>query len=216
MKKLMLIGFLSAGLAGFGVAAWAADLKIATFNLQKAFDSYYKSIQSNLAIRQEVAEVQKEEALRLDSYKKHGEEYRQLIDKANDQAVSAAQREKSQQAAEDKRAELETDKQYLTEFEQKAKLHIQTKQEQRTTEIIKEIQGVVEAHAKAGGYTLVLDSSGLSAYHVPVLLYSNGQDDLTDSIIKELNAAAPPGSLDTNFLNAPSSNNLTIPSSPSK
>jgi hypothetical protein len=44
----------------------------------------------------------------------------------------------------------------------------------------------------------------------PVVLYSNGQDDLTDSIIAELNAAAPPGSLDlkTNTPSLSSTNNL--------
>jgi Skp family chaperone for outer membrane proteins len=206
MKKLMQIGLVSAGLAGFGLAAWAAEPKIATFNFQKAYDAYYKSIQSALAIKRDVAEVKKEESERIDIAKKHDEEYRQLIDKANDQAVSAEQRDKSKRLADDKRAELEVDKQSFTEFEQRAKLHIQTEEERRTSDIIKEIRGVVDAHAKSAGYAMVLDSSGESAYHVPVLLYSGGQDDLTDSIIKELNAAAPPGSLDTNALTAPISN----------
>lgn len=205
----MHIGLVAAGLAGFALAARAAEPKIATFNFQKAYDAYYKSIQSALAIKRDVADVKKEESERIDIAKKHDEEYRQLIDKANDQAVSAEQREKSKRAAEDKRTELEYDNQSFKEFEQRAKLHIQTEEERRTTDIIKEIRGVVEAHAKSGGYSLVLDSSGESAYHVPVLLYSSGQDDLTDSIIKELNVAAPPGSLDTNALAAPSSDPLS-------
>jgi Skp family chaperone for outer membrane proteins len=209
MKKLMQIGLLSAGLAGFGLAASAAEPKIATFNFQKAYDAYYKSIQSALAIRRDVAEVKKEESERVDIAKKHDEEYRQLIDKANDQAISAEQREKSKRLADDKRAELEVDKQSFTEFEQRAKSHIQMEEERRTSDIIKEIRGVVDAHAKSGGYSMVLDSSGESTYHVPVLLYSAGQDDLTDSIIKELNAAAPPGSLDTNALAAPISNTFS-------
>jgi hypothetical protein len=37
---------------------------------------------------------------------------------------------------------------------------------------------------------------------------------MTDGIIKELNAAAPPGSLDTNAPATSSSNNATNPSSP--
>jgi Skp family chaperone for outer membrane proteins len=213
MKKFMQIGLLFAGLASFGPTGRAAEPKIATFNFQKAYDAYYKSIQSALAIKRDVTDVKKEEAQRIDIAKKHDEEYRQLIDKANDQAVSAEQRDKSKKLADDKRAELEVDRQTLSEFEQRAKLHIQTEEERRTTDIIKEIRSVVDAHAKSAGYSLVLDSSGESAYHVPVLLYSNGTDDLTESIIKELNAAAPPGSLDTNALNAPTTNNLSIPGS---
>jgi Skp family chaperone for outer membrane proteins len=216
MKKLMQIGLLSAGLAGFGLAGWAADQKIATFNLRKAFDSYYKTIQSTVAIKQEVAEAKKEEAQMVESARKHEEELHQLIDKANDQAVSAEQREKSKKAATDKSAEFDIDKQSINEFRQRADMHLRAKQEQRTADIVKEIQGVVEAHAKAAGYSMVLDSSGESGNHVTVLLYSNGQDDLTDSIIKELNAAAPPGSLDTNAPAAPASTNLINTISPSK
>jgi Skp family chaperone for outer membrane proteins len=216
MKKLMLIGLLAVGLAGFGRAGWAAEQKIATFDVQKAYDSYYKSIQSRVAIQQELAEAKKEESQMMDSARRHDDEYRQLVDKANDQAVSAEQRDKSKKAADDKRAELEVDKQSINEFDQRASLHLRAKTEQRMLEIFKEINGVVKAHAQAAGYSMVLDSSSEGANHVPVVLYANGKDDLTDSVIKELNAAAPPGSLDTNALTAPISTNLTIPSNPSK
>jgi Skp family chaperone for outer membrane proteins len=213
MKKLMQIGLLSAGLAGLSAAGWAAEQKIGTFNLTKAFNSYYKTIQSTIALRQEAADAKKEEAQMIESGRKHDDELRQLIEKANDQAVSAEEREKSKKAEDDKRAELEADKQYITEFERRADTHLRAKLQQRTTEIVEEIKGVVNAHAKAGGYSKVLDSSAESANLVqsPVLLYSDGQDDLTDAIIKELNAAAPPGSLDTNVLAAPSATNLINP-----
>jgi len=216
MKKLMQIGLLSAGLAGFGLAGWGAEQKIATFNLTKAFNSYYKTIQSTVAIRQEVAEAKKEEAQMIESARKHEEELHQLTYQANDQAVSDEQREKSKKAATDKSAEFDIDKQSLSEFRQRADLKVRTKLEQRRTDIVKEIQGVVEAHAKAAGYSMVLDSSGESGNLVPVLLWSNGKDDMTDSIIKELNAAAPPGSLDTNALAAPTPTNLLNTASPSK
>ena len=216
MKKLMQLGLLSAGLAGFGLSGRAVDQKIAIFDLHKAFDSYYKTIQSTVAIKQELEEAKKEEAQMIESARKHEEELHQLIEKANDQAVSAEQREISKTAANKKSAEFDVDKQTINEFEQRAKLHLQAKQERRTAEIVKEIKGVVDAHAKAGGYSMVFDSSGESGNHVPVLLYSNGQDDLTDSIIKVLNAAAPPGSLDINALAAPASTNLINTLSPHK
>jgi hypothetical protein len=41
-----------------------------------------------------------------------------------------------------------------------------------------------------------LDISGDSANMTPVVLYSSGVNDLTETLIKELNAAAPAGSLD--------------------
>jgi Skp family chaperone for outer membrane proteins len=217
MKKLMQIGLLAVGLAGFGLPGRSAEQKIATVDFAKAFNSYYKTIQAGVSIRQEISDAKKEEAQMVESYKKHGEELSQLIDKANDQAVSAEQRDKSRRAADDKRAEIEVDKQSVSEFERRAEAHLRAKEDQRMADLVKEIQGVVSARAKTAGYSMVLDSSGLSRNNlVTVLLYSNGQDDLTESIIKELNAAAPPGSLDTNAPAASAPTNLLTTPTPQK
>jgi Skp family chaperone for outer membrane proteins len=212
MKKLLIVGLLSAGLAGFALAAAGADLKIATIDLRKAFDSYYKTIQTSVAIKQESSEVYKEHLQMLDSAKKHEEEWRKLIDKANDQSLSSEERDKSKRAAADKYTELETDKQSINQFDQMARTRLEEKERQRVEEIVKEIQGVVQAKAKAAGYSKVFDSSAVSVNLVqtPMLLYTDGQDDMTEAIIKELNAAAPPGSLDTNALAMPASTNLNI------
>ena len=216
MKKLMQICLLSAALAGWGRPAWAADQKIATFNLRKAFDAYYKTIQSTAAMKQEVAEVDKERTQMIDNGRKHDEEWRKLIDKANDQSLSAEEREKAKKAASDKYAELETDKQYINTYDRDATVRLREKETLRRDDIVKEIVGVVAAHAKAAGYTMVLDPSGESLNKAPVVLYSNGQDDITDAIIKELNAAAPPGSLDTNAPTASSSTNIIPGTKPPK
>jgi Skp family chaperone for outer membrane proteins len=209
MKKLMQIALMSVALAGFGFDGRAAEQKIAVFNLRKAFDSYYKTVQSTAALKQEAAGVEKERAQMVENGRRHEDEWRKLIDKANDQAVSAEERDKSKQAASQKYAELESDKQSINEFDRMANARLREKQNLRREDIVKEIVGVLTAHAKAAGYSMVLDPSGESANMVPVVLYTNGQDDLTDGIIKELNAAAPPGSLDTNAVAAPVVTNAT-------
>jgi Skp family chaperone for outer membrane proteins len=211
MKKLMQICLLAVGLACLARSGQAADQKIATFNLRKAFDSYYKTIQSTAALKQEAAEVDKERTQMVENGRKHEDEWRKLIDKANDQSLSAEERDKAKKAASDKYAELETDKQYINTFDREASARLREKERLRRDDIVKEISAVVSAHAKAAGYILVLDVSGESANLAPVVLYANGQDDMTDGIIKELNAAAPPGSLDTN---TPAASNLLH--SPSK
>jgi Skp family chaperone for outer membrane proteins len=198
MKKLIRNSLLAAGLAGLSLAAQAAEQKIATFNLGKALDGYYKTIQSTKALKEEESDASKEETQMIENERKHEDDYRKLIEKANDQAVSAEEREKSRQSAAEKRTELDNDKQSITEFDRMATARLREKVRLKRDDIVKEIEGVVEARAKAGGYTLVLDTSGESLNGATVVVYTNGQDDLTDGVIKELNAAAPPGSLDTN------------------
>jgi outer membrane protein len=198
MKKFIRNSLLAAALAGLSMAARAAEQKIATFNLGKALDSYYKTIQSTKGLKEEESEASKEETQMIENERKHEDDYRKLIEKANDQAVSAEEREKSRQAAAEKRTELDNDKQSITEFDRMATARLREKVRLKRDDLVKEIEGVVEARAKAGGYTLVLDTSGESLNGATVVVYTNGQDDLTDGVIKELNAAAPPGSLDTN------------------
>jgi Skp family chaperone for outer membrane proteins len=208
MKKMMQVCLLAAGLAGWAMSGWAAEQKIAMFNLRKAFDGYYKTIQFNASMRQDKAEMEKRMTQIVENGRKHEDEWRKFIDKANDQSLPAEERDKAKKLAADKAAELEADKQDITAFEREADARLEEKKKLRRDDIVKEIQSVVEAHAKAGGYTMVLDPSGLSTSLVPVVLYSSGQDDMTESVLKELNAAAPPGSLDTNTPAIPPSTNL--------
>jgi len=200
MKKMMQIALVFLGIAGFVLPGSAAEQKIGVFNMRKAFDAYYKTIQSNLQFKQEVADADRERAKMVENGRRHEDEWRKLYDDSNNQAISPEERDKSKQAAAKKYAELEADKQDITEYDRMATARLREKQGLRKDDIVKEIRGVLDAHAKTGGYSLIIDTSGESMNGVPVLLYSNGQDDLTESIVKELNAAAPPGSLDTNAL----------------
>ncbi len=60
--------------------------------------------------------------------------------------------------------------------------------------ILKEIEAVIKAKAEAGGYSIVFDSAAVSANQTPILLYvNNPQNDLTEAVLKQLNATAPAG-----------------------
>jgi outer membrane protein len=193
------------GLLAFASAASAADLKIATVDLRKVFDKYYKTIQSTAGIKEEAADIDKRRKELVDDAKRHENEWRQLIDKANDQAISSEERDKSKKAAEEKYGQLEGDKEAITEFDRVSQTQMHDKEQQRRDDIVKEIRKVLNADAKAAGYSMVVDTSGESANMVPVLLYTNGENDLTEALIKELNSTAPPGALDAP---SPTTNNL--------
>ena len=60
--------------------------------------------------------------------------------------------------------------------------------------IIRDIKSMVAVRAKAAGYSLVLDVSGETMRGVTLVLYSNGENDITDALIRSVNAIAPPAS----------------------
>jgi Skp family chaperone for outer membrane proteins len=173
-------------------AGAVADQKIATVDLAKVFEKYYKTVRSTLALKQEAADIQKERKDLIDAGKKQESEWQKLVDKSEDQAVSAEERARSKKQAEDKFREVKSVEQNIQEYSRASAAKLQERERQRRDDIVKEIRNVLNAEAKAGGYTLVLDASGESANMAPVVLFSSGLNDLTDNLIKELNAGAPP------------------------
>jgi len=49
----------------------------------------------------------------------------------------------------------------------------------------------VTTKAKAGGYTLVFDTAAETVNGTMTIVYTSGDNDLTDAVLSQLNAGAP-------------------------
>ena len=179
------------GLAAFLTLPAMADQKIAILDLKKIFDEYYKTRIADAAIKDEAAELDKHRKSLTDQYQKLAEDYKKALEDANNQAISFDEREKRKKSAEGKLIEINDIEQSIKQFDRTAKGNLEEKQRIAREKILKEIQTIVNNKAKAGGYALVLDSAAEAASRTTVILYTNGQDDLTPAVLKELNANAP-------------------------
>ena len=56
---------------------------------------------------------------------------------------------------------------------------------------------VVSGKAKAAGFSLVIDTTAESIGGMPLVLYNNNENDMTESVIQQLNATAPPETAST-------------------
>src|SRR2546421_3096230 len=79
-----------------------AQSRIATVDLRKIFDNYWKTKQADAALKDRAQDMEKEHKTMLDDWKKAKEDYQTLLASANDQAVSADQRDKRKKLAEEK------------------------------------------------------------------------------------------------------------------
>ena len=70
--------------------------------------------------------------------------------------------------------------------------------------IVTEIRAVIEAKSKTAGYSLVIDIAAESVNKTPVILFSNGENDITETILSQINAVAPGTKAETSV--APESN----------
>lgn len=175
-----------------------AQAKIGTVDLRKLFEGYYKTKQADSQLRDRGQDAEKQYKGMLDEYTKANEEYKKLVESANDQAVAADERDRRKKSAEAKVSELTEIEKSLTQFQREKKAMFEEQKKRMRDQIVREIRDVINNKARAGRFDMILDNSAesMNGPGAPILLYGNGQNDLTDEVLKQLNLGAPPGSLD--------------------
>lgn len=168
-----------------------AQQKFATIDLKKVFDDFYKTRIADAQIKEEAAGLDKSAKELADQEQKLIEEYKKALEDANNQAISAEEREKRKKAAETRLVEINDIQQQIKQFDRSARTNLGERQTRHREKLLKEIQTVVNARAKAGGYSFVLDIAAEGASRTPVIFYASGEDDITPAVLKELNANAP-------------------------
>jgi outer membrane protein len=179
-----------------GASTAHAQPKIATVDLRKIFEGYFRTKQADAQLRERGVDAEKQYKTMLDDYQKANEEYKKLVESANDQAVSADERDKRKKAAESKVMELTEIEKTLTQFKREKQATFDEQKRRMRDQIVREIRDEINNRARSGNYTLVLDSSAESINQAPFILFSSGQNDLTDEILTHMNRQAPPGVLD--------------------
>ena len=164
---------------------------IATIDLQKVFDGYWKTQKANLNLKQSDSEYRDLRGQYLAEFKQVGEEYLKLIELANDPAVSAEEKQRQQQNADAKKRQIKELEDRIRKFDQSNRTVLAEQQRRMRENLLTEIQGVVTSKARVAGYALVLNTAALSITKAPIVVFSNGERDMTDQILTHLNADAP-------------------------
>jgi len=169
----------------------AAQQKIGIIDLRKVFDDYHKTRTADSTLKDEATDLEKERKALMDQYQKTTDDYRKALDGANDQAVSSDEREKRKKSAEGKLLDIKSLEQNITDFDKAARTRLEEKQRRMRDNILAEIRNVINLKAKAAGYSMVIDSAAETINRTPVLIYSNGENDITTAVLSELNVTAP-------------------------
>jgi len=173
----------------------SAQVRVAVVDMKKVFDGYFKTQQAENQIKDRGAEYDRVYKGMVEEYQKANTDYRKLVDESNDQAISAEERAKRKAEAEKKLADLQEIEKGAKQYQNSARTTIGEMEKRMRENIVKEIRDLVTAKGKSGGYQLIMDSAAQTVYQTPFLLYTDGQNDLTDQLVKELNATAPPGTV---------------------
>ena len=183
-------------LAVTGIPAFG-QTKIATVDLKKLFENYYKTKLATADVQQHADELDKDYANMAAHLKKLSDDYQTMLDSASDQAVSQDERDKRKQAAQDQLKDLQESKANIEQFERQAQITISDQRQRMRDSILDEIKKAVADKAKAAGDTIVFDTAAETVNGTPAILFAAGDNDLTDDVLKQLNSTAPPDLPDT-------------------
>jgi len=143
----------------------AEETKIGYVSLSKIFDGYERTKASDAQLEKKGKQRETELQGRVGELKK----LRESVELLSDQAREAKTREIEQKADD------------LQRFRTNAARDLRRERDKVAKEILQDIRRVVDEYAKANGFAMVLKAED-------VLLYAQSRQDLTDEILKALNA----------------------------
>jgi len=184
-------GLFSLGLFACCSAGLAADFKIATVDLRKVFDSYYKTIQASIANSNNIVERDKTLNGMMEERNKVHDQWQQAVANANTQSLSPEERKKYQKNADDLVLDLQIRGESISNYYTTTETKRRDEMARHINDLTAEILGVMNALAKKQGYTMVLDRTAVTMTGNPLVLYTSGENDLTEALVKELNSTAP-------------------------
>jgi outer membrane protein len=189
MKKTLLI-LSSCCVLALSTCAVQAQ-RITTVDLRKVFDNFWRTKQADAKLKEDAADLEKDRNLMVDQFQKGEVDYKKLLDGANDPAISTAERDKRKQEAENELLGLRDLEARIKQFDTTSRAALGEKQRRIRDNILSEIRETIKAQVKSGNYTLVIDTAAETPNGTPIILYSAGNDDLTDAVLDQLNVNAP-------------------------
>jgi len=172
-----------------------AQGRIATVDLKKVFDSYWKTKQADAALKDRGAELEKEFKAMMEDYKKAKDDYGTLSSASSDPAMSDAERDRKKKEAEEKLRSIKDQEEAMQKFQAQARSTVDEQRRRMRDNILTEVRKAIDGKAKVEGYFLVIDTAAETMNATPVVLFSKGDNDITDAVLAQINANAPPEAL---------------------
>jgi len=173
------------------LAAAQAEAKIAVVDMAELVKAHPKTKEDRAILEKQAEQYRTEQIAMLKKLKKLKEEYLEAGEEARSKALSEQARAEKKAALGDKRVELmEYEKEVRESLRRREKLL--AGQERRMLErIVDRIRGEIVGYIKGKGYTLVLDRSALGVTGMPLVVHAEPRDDITDAVLKRIEALAP-------------------------
>ena len=189
MKKRILFGLALTGLMA-GMAG-AADLKVAVVDTARILKEYYKTDLAEAHIQQQLDDFSAERDKLMAQHKKMKQDFETLRTEAQNKALTEEAREKKKELAEEKLSAVIEFENTIRDKAASRKKELEGEGRKIQGELAKSIKAAITSCSKKDGYTLVLADGGLLGNGLESVLYVEPKMDITDEVLKILNADKP-------------------------
>lgn len=186
-KRHLITLFASLWILSIGTAS-AQKLKIATVDMQRLFNEYHRTNEEQQEINIERARIQKDNNLRLEKIRGIEDELNKLRETLNKEDLSDKERQEATEESRNKFEDGKHEERARIEFLNRRNEALNEKMKKRMKAILEEIKQLVSEKATSGDYDYIFDKSGNSRQGIPFLIHAKDATDLTDGLLKELNA----------------------------
>jgi Skp family chaperone for outer membrane proteins len=161
--------------------------KVAFVDMEKVFQGYYETTRSDAAFKKQkdlYSQHAKTQADEIEALKKQRDD---VVERSLNIALSDEVRAQSRRDAEEKENLVREKDRQLREFIGGKDKELGRKYLELRNDIVKKLSDFIRAYAERNQYEMVLDSSGLTRNFIPAVVYYPKSQELTETILAELN-----------------------------
>jgi outer membrane protein len=169
----------------------SAQIKIGTVEMNRVFQEYYKTKDSEARMNESRYAAKKEMDDRMEARNKLLEAINALNQDLDNKSLSQGVRDEKGKLRDDKIAEIRNLEREINEFKTSRERQLQEQAVRMRNAIVEDIMKVVNERVKTDGYDLLFDKTGNSLSGVPAVLFSKDSFDITTDIVTVLNKSKP-------------------------
>lgn len=189
MKRVLMMLFLAVGLnLGYTLNAATA---IGVISLEKVYNGYWRTDVENKKLKTKQEEALDRIKKLEESLRKEGTVLGNMIKAMQDPRLAAAERSNRQQQVQTKQKELQQMQDAIQGFRERTRKDLELDMRKEREQIMEEIQQIVSIEAKKRKLNLVLDEAARSAAIAPIVIFTDGENDLTEEVLRQLNLSDP-------------------------
>ncbi|MBR6470676.1 MAG: OmpH family outer membrane protein [Victivallales bacterium] len=169
------------------VAAFAQE-RFAYVNMETVFNEYYKTVNENINIENLRKQYMDGFNLLRDEFQASLAEYQKALADADNELLSDEVRENARNKAQLLEGRLQQKQEEIMRYRQDGLGEIEERQQLIVEKLAQELTEQVRKYAEVQGYTTVLEVSGKSLNRVPMVIAYPKEQEITDAIVKLVNA----------------------------